>query len=47
MMNFCSGLFDYKLWNHIPQVIEGGMACATITFISERISFTHGPWNHF
>ena len=21
---FCSRLFDYEPWNHIPQVIEGG-----------------------
>ena len=22
---FCSRLFNYEPWNHIPQVIEGGM----------------------
>ena len=42
---FCSRLFDYELWNHIPQVIE--VARAIINTVFDRIGFAHGLWNHF
>ena len=29
---FCSHLFDYEPWNHIPQVIEGGMCDDQLRF---------------
>ena len=29
---FCSHLFDYEPWNHIPQVIEGGTCDDRVCF---------------
>ena len=45
--HFCSCLFDYEPWNHIPQGIEKRAARVTIDSISDRIGFTHRTWNHF